>query len=112
MTSNCRFIGKSAYWIACGIFALGNLANAQGRGEPGRAIGTISTQGNLIVMTLDEEVLGKANLFDLAHHTLRFTPDGSRYRAENLAWQWDADFGAEMAGSQATLKNFEFPFSG
>ncbi len=63
-------------------------------------------------MTLDEGVLGKANLFDLAHHTLRFTPDGSRYRVENLAWQWDSEFGPELAGSQAALKNFEFPFSG
>jgi hypothetical protein len=27
------------------------------------------------------ERAGKANLFDLVHHTLRFTPDGSRYRA-------------------------------
>src|SRR5579871_1858591 len=85
---------------------------AQGRQEPGRSIGAISTRGNLIVMTLDEGVLGKANLFDLAHHTLRFTPEGSQYRIENLAERWDSDFGAEMGGSQATLKNFEFPFSG
>jgi hypothetical protein len=63
-------------------------------------------------MTLDEGVLGKAYLFDLVHHTLRFTPDGSQYRAENLAWQWDSEFGPEMTGSQATLKNFAFPFSG
>ena len=35
-------------------------------------------------MTLDEGVLGKANLFDLAHRTLRFTPEGARYRVENL----------------------------
>jgi len=46
-------------------------ANAQGRQEPGHSIGAISTQGELIVMTLDEGVLGKAKLFDLAHHTLR-----------------------------------------
>ena len=101
--------------IACLIMAilpLGHWAGAQGRQEPGKSIGTISTQGDLIVMTLDEGALGKANLFDLAHHTLRFTPDGTRYRVENLAWQWDKDFGAEMTGSQATLKNFAFPFSG
>ena len=63
-------------------------------------------------MTLDEGVLGKANLFDLTHRTLRFTPEGGRYRAENLAPQFDADFGPELTGSQATLKNFAFPFSG
>ncbi|HEV3198747.1 MAG TPA: hypothetical protein VGZ73_12585 [Bryobacteraceae bacterium] len=63
-------------------------------------------------MTLDQGVLGKANLFDLGHHTLRFTPDGSRFRAENLALQWDSEFGPEMTGSEATLKNFAFPFSG
>jgi hypothetical protein len=88
------------------------LANAQGRQEPGHSIGAISVRGDLIVMTLDEGVLGKASLFDLVHHTLRFTPEGSRYRAENAAWQWDSEFGPEMNGSQAALKNFSFPFSG
>ena len=100
------------FWTLLGILPLCTLATAQGRGEPGKSIGTISTQGDLMVMTLDEGVLGKANLFDLVHHTLRFTPDGSRYRAENLPFQWDPEFGPEMAGSQATLKNFAFPFSG
>jgi hypothetical protein len=95
-----------------GTFALCGLAHAQGRGEPGKSIGTISTRGNLIVMTLDEGVLGKANLFNLQHRTLRFSPDGSKYRAENVAFQWDSEFGPEMQGSQATLKNFSFPFSG
>jgi len=88
------------------------VGQAQFRQEPGKSIGTIATQGNLIVMTLNEGVLGKANLFDLAHHTLRFTPDGSRYRVENLPLQWDADFGPAMTGSRATLSNFAFPFSG
>ncbi|MGA3241906.1 MAG: hypothetical protein ABSG03_37100 [Bryobacteraceae bacterium] len=92
--------------------AFAALLHGQGRQEPGHSIGKISTQGDLIVMTLDEGALGKANMFDLVRHTLRFTPDGSRYRAENLAWQWDAEFGPEMTGSQATLKNFSFPFSG
>jgi hypothetical protein len=88
------------------------LGQAQFRQEPGESIGTITTQGNLIVMTLNEGVLGTANLFDLGHHTLRFTPDGSRFRVENLPLQWDPAFGAEMTGSQATLKGFAFPFSG
>jgi hypothetical protein len=94
------------------LLALAVSAYGQGRGEPGRSIGTISVRGNLIVMTLDEGVLGKARRFDLGHHTLRFTPEGSQYRAENVAFQWDSDFGPEMTGSQAALKNFSFPFSG
>ena len=53
-----------------------------------------------------------SSLFNLAHHTLRFTPDGAQFRAENAPWQWDPEFGSEMAGSQAALKNFLFPFSG
>jgi hypothetical protein len=93
--------------VACCSIAFG-----QGRQEPGKSIGSIAVRGNLIVMTLDEGVLGKASLFDLVHHTLRFTPEGSQYRAENIAWQWDSEFGAEMTGSQAALKQFEFPFSG
>ena len=51
-------------------------------------------------------------MFDLVRHTLRFTPEGTGYRAENLALQWDPEFGAEMSGSQAALKSFAFPFSG
>jgi hypothetical protein len=107
MTRNSRLC-----WIVFTILPLGSMARAQGRQEPGKSIGTIATQGDLIVMTLDENVLGKANLFDLAHHTLRFTHEGSRYRAANVAWKWDPEFGAEMTGSQVTLKNFAFPFSG
>src|SRR4051794_37482385 len=85
---------------------------AQGRGEPGKPIGSVAVRGNLIVMTLDDGVLGRESLFDLAHHTLRFTPAGSQFHVENVTWKWDADFGAEMSGSQAALKNFAFPFSG
>lgn len=98
-------------------FTLWSLAEcgaawAQPRQEPGRSIGSVATQGDLIVVTLDRGALGKANLFDLVHHTLRFTPDGGGYRAENVAFQWDAEFGDSMNGSEATLHNFTFPFSG
>jgi hypothetical protein len=82
------------------------------RQEPGKPIGTVTTQGDLIVMTLNEGALGKENLFDLARRTVRFTPEGAGYRAETLALQWDAEFGAELSGSQATLHQFAFPFSG
>jgi hypothetical protein len=88
------------------------VAQAQVRQEPGRPIGTVRTQGDLIVMTLDEGVLGKANLFDLAGRTLRFTPEGTGYRAENVALKWDPEFGAALTDAQVTLRNFAFPFSG
>src|ERR1700683_707230 len=94
------------------VFALSNLAYAQRGQEPGKSLGAIAVRGDLIVMTLDEGVLGKASLFDLVHHTLPFTPEGTKYRVENAAFQWDPDFGPDMTGSQATLKNFAFPFSG
>jgi hypothetical protein len=103
---------RSAVLIACGVFLLEGLAPAQMRMEPGRSIGTVTTQGDLIVMELNEGVLGEANLFDLAGRTLRFTPDGAGYRVENLALQWDPAFGDELAGPQATLHKFTFPFSG
>jgi hypothetical protein len=95
-----------------GILSSVSLLQAQNRQEPGRSIGSVTTQGDLIVMELNEGALGKTNLFDLAGHTLRFTPDGSGYRAENLPVQWDAEFGTELSGSEVTLRNFEFPYSG
>ncbi len=78
----------------------------------GHSVGIVSTQGNLILMELDDGALGKANLFDLAGHTLRFTPEGSRYRVEKEALQWDSDFGSELKGAEVTLHQFAFPFSG
>jgi sorbitol-specific phosphotransferase system component IIA len=89
-----------------------NLIYTQGRQEPGRSIGTVTTHGNLIVMTLNDGTLGHANLFDLARRTLRFTPENVGYRAENLPLQWDREFGAEITNPQVTLHNFAFPFSG
>ena len=85
---------------------------AQRPQEPGRVIGKVSTEGNLIIMELDEGVLGKTNLFDLARRTLRFIPEGSGYRVENVGFEWDSEFGGELAGPQVTLHNFKFPYSG
>jgi hypothetical protein len=85
---------------------------AQFRQEPGKAIGTVTTEGDLIVLTLNEGALGSPNLFDLDHRTLRFTPAASGYRVTTLPLAWDTDFGPEMTGSDATLKRFAFPFSG
>ena len=86
-------------------------ATAQFRQEPGKSIGKVSVLGNAIVLELDEDALGKANMFDLDHHTLRFTPVRGGYKVENLALQWDSDFGPEMTGAESSLKNFKFPFS-
>jgi hypothetical protein len=64
------------------------------------------------VLTLNEGALGKANLFDLVGHTLRFTPGQGGYHAVNLPLAWDSESGPEMAGPRASLRNFKFPFSG
>ena len=111
------FLSKSAWlivFVLCvfGVLSRGSVTYSQARQEPGRSIGTVTTQGDLIVMTLNEGVFGKANMFDLVRHTLRFTPEGAGYRAENLAPQWDSEFGKEMSDPQLTLHNFSFPYSG
>ena len=89
-----------------------STAQAQRMQAPGHSIGKITTQGNLIVMTLDEGVLGKEKLFDLEGRTVHFTPEAAGYRIETGPLQWDAEFGAEMNGPQAALHHFAFPFSG
>jgi len=104
---------KSGVLMVLGVVLAHGLAQAQGRQqEPGHSIGKISTLGDLIVMELAEGALGKPSLFNLEGRTVRFKPDGAGYRVETAAVQWDAEFGAEMGGPQATLKNFTFPFSG
>jgi hypothetical protein len=80
--------------------------------SPGRSIGKVSVAGKLIVIELDDGALGKASLFDLEGQTLRFTPRGSRYEVEKVPLRWDADFGPELTGSEATLQQLAFPFSG
>src|SRR5215813_5695719 len=88
------------------------VADSQNRQEPGKTIGSVTTLGNLIVIELNESVWGKANMFDLTQRTLRFSPEGSGYRAESVAFQWDADFGKEASEPQQSLTSFSFPFSG
>jgi hypothetical protein len=95
------------------VALLVSTVHAQPRQEQqGRSIGKVSTDGNLIVMELDEGALGKANLFDLVGRTLRFIPEGHGYRVENVALQWDSDFGAPINAPQVTLHKFKFPYSG
>ena len=101
-----------AMTIVAGLGRPGTGIQAQGQQAPGRTLGTVTTQGDLIVMTLNEGALGTANQFDLVGRTLRFTPGAGGYRAENIALEWDAELGAEMTGAQVALKNFMFPFSG
>jgi hypothetical protein len=104
---------SSLFIVALAVLACSPAwMQAQYRQEPAHSLGAITTHGNLIIMTLDEGVLGKPNLFNLTHHTVRFTPDGAGYRIENLAEGWDPEFGAPLAQSEVALKNFAFPFSG
>jgi hypothetical protein len=110
-------LSKTTNLLFCsGLFICGLLLGpsvTQGQEDaPGHSIGKVSTQGDLIVMELDEGVLGKANLFDLAGRTLRFTSQSSRYRVENTPLQWDSEFGPEPPAAEVTLHNFTFPFSG
>ena len=120
MKNKGRFFVKSGGPIAFAVllsmsllFSHQPVVQSQGRPqEPGRSIGTVKTQGDLIVMTLNEGALGKANLFDLGGRTLRFMPEGTGYRAENTALKWDPEFGTALTGSQVTLRNFAFPYSG
>ncbi|MGH9888977.1 MAG: hypothetical protein ACREBE_25815, partial [bacterium] len=72
----------------------------------------MKTIGNLIHLELDSGAVAPERLFDLDHRTLRFTPDGSGFRVENVNLVWDADFGPALTTPVATLKNFRFPFSG
>jgi hypothetical protein len=85
---------------------------AQPQRQPGHAIGTVTTKGNLVILTLNEGVLGKENLFDLAQHTVRFLPEAGGYRVENTSLQWESEFGPEITAPTVSLKNMTFPFSG
>ena len=102
--------------IACVLFlrapALDNVTHAQGgQQQPGRSIGKVSTQGDLIVFELNDGALGHANMFDLEKQTLRFSPVAAGYQVETGPLRWDAEFGDEMSGPLVTLRNFSFPFS-
>lgn len=85
---------------------------AQEREEPGKPIGKVSVVGNLILMELGEGALGRQSLFDLAGHSLRFTPAREGYRVENAPLQWDSEFGQKITDPHVTLHSFSFPFSG
>jgi hypothetical protein len=105
-------IWRSPAYISFGLVLIVSFSPAQQDDDPGHSIGKVSTQGNLIVMELNDGVLGKANLFDLTGRTLRFIPEGSAYRVENRTLQWDSDYGPELVGAEANLNKLAFPFSG
>ncbi len=110
-------LSPSAILIMCGLVLCPiapnpSYAQDEERTEPGHPIGKVSTQGDLIVMELEDGVLGKANLFDLVDKTLHFTPTGSGYRLESTSLQWDSDFGSEFKGDEVYLHQFAVPFSG
>ena len=97
----------------CTLLCYHNLSHAQDeRIEPGHSIGKASTDGDLVVLELEDGALGKANLFDLVGQTLRFTPDGSQYRVDHAKLNWESDFGSPLTGAEVTLHQFTFPFSG
>ena len=104
-------VWRNVAYISSGLVLIVSLSHAQRDDQPGHPIGKVSTQGNLIVMELDDGALGKTNLFDLAGHTLRFTPEVSNYRVEMRPLQWESDYGPELAGAEVSLHQFAFPFS-
>jgi hypothetical protein len=112
MRTNNRWILVIGMIFVCGFLLRPGRAFAQRPQVPGHPIGKVTTQGNLVVLELDEGAVAPANLFDLAKRTLRFTPSGSGFRVENMAGQWDAEFGTRLKGPDVALGNFSFPFSG
>lgn len=109
--SSRRFIA-SCFALAIAAFLFPFAARAQEREAPGHSIGKVSILGKLIEVELNPGALGHQNLFDLNQRTLRFTPDGSGYRVENLPLQWDAGFGDQIKNPNVAVHNFSFPFSG
>src|SRR5882762_3237372 len=93
--------GRSARFVismALTLFFVHPWIRAQEKTNQGRSIGKVSIHGNLIVLELSDHALGQTNLFDLTGRTLRFTPDGARYRVGNQTLQWDPDFGPMLSG--------------
>jgi hypothetical protein len=89
--------------VLCGLLLGFTLSDAQEESQPGRSIGKVSTNRDLIVVELQDGALGSANLFDLVGRTLRFTPDASGYRVENVALHWDPDFGSPVSNGTPFL---------
>lgn len=102
---------RSAALVLAAICLSSGLSWAQQNDEPGRSIGRISVNGDLIVLELNDGALGATDLFNLTGRTLRFVPEGTQYRVENVELEWDSNFGDELAGAQVDLLKIAFPFS-
>jgi len=98
--------------LALALVLAVEAAQSQNNEAPGRSIGKVSVRGKVILLELNDQALGTTNLFNLRGRTLRFIPEGARYRVENASLSWDPDFGPELAGAQANLHKFLFPFAG
>src|SRR3954453_10381276 len=83
-------------------------ARALAQMQPGHPIGKVTTRDKLIVLELDTGVIAPEHLFDLDHRTLRFTPDGGKYRIQNVRLVWDSTFGDPMQGGTVPLRKFNF----
>ena len=51
---------------------------------------------NLIIIELGEDDLLPEKLFDLEGRTLKYTPEGPRFRVQSVPFQWDPDFGLAL----------------
>ncbi len=111
-----KFTVNRVRWLNCVFAASGLLlpafGSAQQTGERGHSIGHVATEGNLIVIELDENALGDKHLFNLDHRTLKFVPEGDAYRVSNVPLRWDGEFGAQLKDHEVNLHNFRFRFSG
>jgi hypothetical protein len=103
---------RIAVLLLCALLLNLNLAHAQEQNEPGRSIGKVSLNGDLIIVELNDAALGSTNTFDLVGRTLRFTPQRGRYLVDSGPLRWDSDPGPEAATTEITLRQFAFPFSG
>ena len=112
MTHSAYRVSWCGIVLLCGFVLHPGPPSAGQQKTPGHSIGQVSISGDLIVIELGRAVLSQPNLFDLVGRTLRFNPDGSRYRVTNQTLQWEADYGVELTGSEVSLQRFMFPFSG
>lgn len=104
--SVCLFLTTA--WIPGSFLCPGSL-KAQ---MSGRSIGTVTTQGDLIIVELSPDAVPLPDLFDLEGFTLHFTPESEGYRAEKRRLRWDPELGAEVEGAPMALEHFPFPMAG
>jgi hypothetical protein len=88
----------------CGLLLYSSLSYTQEEEvEPGRAIGKVSTNGDVIVTEFDDSALGKTNLFDLVGHTRRFSPERSGYRPNGGSVTGDDNWTPRVHDHEPTL---------